>query len=112
MIDPKQFTFAIAQIAEEKNIPEAIGACADVLAHVHISENDRSTPGTGNVRWAENFDALKQAGYDGWMMIEAFGLALPELIAATKIWRRMYQSEDQLARDGLAFMKAEVARRW
>ncbi len=46
------------------------------------------------------------------MMIEAFGLALPELIAATKIWRRMYESEEQLARDGLAFMKAEVARRW
>jgi D-psicose/D-tagatose/L-ribulose 3-epimerase len=97
---------------EEKNVPEAIRACADVLGHVHISENDRSTPGQGNVRWAENFDTLKDVGYDGWMMIEAFGLALPELIAATKIWRRMYQSEEQLARDGLAFMKAQVANRW
>ncbi len=97
---------------EEKSIPESIRACADVLAHVHISENDRSTPGQGNVRWAETFDTLQSAGYDGWMMIEAFGLALPELIAATKIWRRMYESEEQLARDGLAFMKAEVARRW
>ncbi len=97
---------------EEKSIPESIRACADVLAHVHISENDRSTPGQGNVRWAETFDTLQAAGYDGWMMIEAFGLALPELIAATKIWRRMYESEEQLARDGLAFMKAEVARRW
>ena len=45
-------------------------------------------------------------------MIEAFGLALPELAAATKIWRRMYESEEQLARDGLAFMKSEVAKRW
>jgi len=97
---------------EEKNIAEAIRSCADVLCHVHISENDRSTPGQGNVRWAENFDTLKEVGYDGWMMIEAFGLALPELAAATKIWRRMYQSEEQLASDGLAFMKAEVARRW
>jgi D-psicose/D-tagatose/L-ribulose 3-epimerase len=44
-------------------------------------------------------------------MIEAFGLALPELAAATKIWRRMFQSEEQLARDGLAFMKSEVAKR-
>ncbi len=97
---------------EEKNIPEAIRSCADVLCHVHISENDRSTPGQGNVRWAENFDTLKEVGYDGWMMIEAFGLALPELAAATKIWRRMYESEEQLASDGLAFMKAEVAKRW
>lgn len=97
---------------EEKNIADAIRSCADVCCHVHISENDRSTPGTGNVRWAENFDTLKETGYDGWLMIEAFGLALPELVAATKIWRRMYQSEEQLARDGLAFMKAEYAKRW
>ena len=97
---------------EEKSIPEAIRSCADVLCHVHISENDRSTPGQGNVRWGENFDTLKEVGYDGWLMIEAFGLALPELAAATKIWRRMYQSEEQLAQDGLAFMKAEYGKRW
>jgi len=97
---------------EEKNIANAIRSCADVCCHVHISENDRSTPGQGNVRWAENFDTLKEVGYDGWLMIEAFGLALPELVAATKIWRRMYESEEQLARDGLAFMKSEYAKRW
>jgi len=97
---------------EEKSISQALRDCADVLCHVHISENDRSTPGTGNVRWAENFDTLKEIGYDGWMMVEAFGLALKELVAATKIWRRMYDTEEQLARDALTFMKAEVAKRW
>lgn len=97
---------------EEKNIGAALQSCADVLCHVHISENDRSTPGSGDIKWAETFDALKAIGYDGWLMIEAFGLALPELAAATKIWRRMFSSEEQLARDGLAFMKAEVAKRW
>jgi len=97
---------------EEKNVTEAIKGCADVMAHVHISENDRSTPGAGDVKWDETFDALKEVGYDGWMMIEAFGLALPEIAEATKIWRRMYESEEQLARDGLAFMKQEVAKRW
>ena len=37
---------------------------------------------------------------------EAFGLALPELAAATKIWRRMYPSEEYLATRGLQFMKS------
>jgi D-psicose/D-tagatose/L-ribulose 3-epimerase len=97
---------------EEKSITEALHACADMLCHVHISENDRSTPGRGNVRWCENFEAMHQIGYNGWMVVEAFGLALPELVAATKIWRRMYQDEMQLARDSLAFMKAQVAKRW
>jgi len=97
---------------EEKRISGAIRDCSDVLCHVHISENDRSTPGAGNVRWDENWNTLKEVGYDGWLMIEAFGLALPELAAATKIWRRMYESEEQLARDGLAFMKQEFGKRW
>ena len=96
---------------EEKNIAAAIRSCQDVLTHVHISENDRSTPGTGNVNWQENFDTLMEVGYDGWMVVEAFGLALPEIAAATKIWRRMYDSEEQLARDALAFMKQEVGAR-
>jgi D-psicose/D-tagatose/L-ribulose 3-epimerase len=96
---------------EEKNIAEAIRSCQDVLTHVHISENDRSTPGTGNVNWQENFDTLMEVGYDGWMVVEAFGLALPEIAAATKIWRRMYESEEQLARDALAFMKQQVGSR-
>ena len=97
---------------EEKSPRAAIKACADVLCHVHISENDRSTPGQGAIRWDETFDALHEVGYDGWMMIEAFGLALPEIAAATKIWRRMFDSEEQLARDGLAFMKQQYAKRW
>ncbi|QDT37921.1 sugar phosphate isomerase/epimerase family protein [Stratiformator vulcanicus] len=93
---------------EEKSPADAIHACSDEMAHVHISENDRSTPGHGQVRWDETFDALKESNYDGWLTIEAFGLALPELAAATRIWRRMYETEEQLAREGLAFMKANT----
>lgn len=97
---------------EEKNTPAAIRQLKDCLVHVHISENDRSTPGAGNIRWAENFDTLREIGYNNLMVVEAFGLALDKLVAATKIWRRMYQSERQLAGDALRFMKAEVAKRW
>ena len=96
---------------EEKSPAEAIRTLEDLLIHVHISENDRSTPGTGNIRWDETFDTLKQVGYDNILVIEAFGLALEKLIPATRIWRRMYDSEIQLATDGLNFMKAEVAKR-
>jgi D-psicose/D-tagatose/L-ribulose 3-epimerase len=97
---------------EEKNTPASIRKLKDCLAHVHISENDRSTPGSGNIRWAENFDTLHEIGYDNLMVVEAFGLALEKLVPATKIWRRMYESERQLATDALRFMKTEVAKRW
>ncbi|MGL6227368.1 MAG: sugar phosphate isomerase/epimerase family protein [Thermoguttaceae bacterium] len=97
---------------EEKNIPSAIRSLKDVLKHVHISECDRSTPGQGNVRWKENFDTLHEIGYNGFFVVEAFGTALPKLAAATKIWRKMYSTERQLAVDALAFMKEEIGKRW
>src|SRR5206468_11327441 len=51
---------------EEKHAGPAIKSLAPVLRHVHISENDRGTPGTGQVAWAETFRALKDVGYNGW----------------------------------------------
>jgi D-psicose/D-tagatose/L-ribulose 3-epimerase len=91
---------------EEKCIETAVKTMAPVMAHVHISENDRSTPGEGGVDWDTTFKALKSVNYDGWFMVEAFGLALPALAAATKIWRRMFTSEELLAQNALKFMKS------
>ena len=90
---------------EEKNIAQALEICKDVMVHVHISENDRSTPGKGGVNWVESFKGLKKIKYSGMLVIEAFGQGLPALAAATKIWRRMFEDEEKLAKEGLAFMK-------
>ena len=97
---------------EEKSPRAALQACSDYLCHVHISENDRSVPGEGDIRWDETFDALKEINYDGYLMIEAFGLALPEISAATKIWRRMFPNEEYLATEGFKFMKEQYSKRW
>ena len=95
---------------EEKSPRAAIEACADVLVHFHASENDRGTPGSGQVDWDGTFDALRAGGYDGWVVVEAFGDALAELAAATKVWRRTFESEEQLARDGARFLRGHVAK--
>jgi D-psicose/D-tagatose/L-ribulose 3-epimerase len=95
---------------EEKNVTQALRSAAPALRHVHVSENDRSTPGSGGVNWSGTFEALKSIGYDGWLTIEAFGTSMPSVASATRIWRRMYRDEDQLARDGLAFMKRMAAK--
>lgn len=70
------------------------------IVHVHMSENDRGVPGRGSVPWAETFVALRDGGYDGWLTIEAFGRALPELAAATKVWRDLAESPEAVYRDG------------
>jgi len=91
---------------EEKDVRAALQECKDVLVHVHASENDRSTPGAGQVDWETTFATLDDIGYDGWMSIEAFGSAAPEFAGAARIWRRMFESEEQLARDGAAFIRS------
>lgn len=86
---------------EEKNIGEAIKKCAKHLIHVQVSENDRSTVGKGNVDWKNVFSALKSINYSGWLSVEAFS---PKL-AVANIWRKMFDSEEQLMRDSLSFIK-------
>jgi D-psicose/D-tagatose/L-ribulose 3-epimerase len=93
---------------EERSIEAAVRTLMPVLAHVHVSENDRGVPGEGLVRWAETFAALKAGGYDGWLTIEAFGPSLPEL-SAMCIWRPLFDSERGLAQRGLRFMREQWA---
>jgi D-psicose/D-tagatose/L-ribulose 3-epimerase len=93
---------------EEKHAGPAIRLLAPVLRHVHISENDRGTPGTGHVAWDETFRTLKEIGYDGWLTIESFGRALPALAAATKVWRDLFPADEPWRR-GIGFVKERWA---
>jgi D-psicose/D-tagatose/L-ribulose 3-epimerase len=85
---------------EEKNPLEALKDNLDVVNHVHISENDRGTPGRGHCPLVETIQFLKQSGYDNWITIEAFGGALPELAAATRVWRDFFLSDEEVYTEG------------
>jgi D-psicose/D-tagatose/L-ribulose 3-epimerase len=95
---------------EEKCQAEAIKACARHLVHVHVSENDRGVPGSGQVRWADYFGALKEIGFDGRYTIEAFADALPDIAAAAKVWRPFFDHPDDVPREGIKFIKKMLAR--
>ncbi len=96
---------------EEKHPADAIRRAGSRIAHVHISDNDRGVPGTGAVVWDATFNALHEIAYDGWLTVEAFGNSLPNLAAATKIWRRLFDSEQQLAADAHAFLRSSWGSR-
>jgi D-psicose/D-tagatose/L-ribulose 3-epimerase len=93
---------------EEKNQAKAIASCAAETIHVHVSENDRGVPGTGQVDWDGFWSGLKSTGYDGYLTIEAFGRALPALAAATRVWRDLFPDAMGLCRDGLSFIKSRA----
>jgi D-psicose/D-tagatose/L-ribulose 3-epimerase len=75
------------------------------LAHVHISENDRGTPGRGHAKIGETIEALRNLGYDGWLTIEAFGRGVPDLAAATRVWRDFFGSEEEVYSEGFDLIR-------
>jgi D-psicose/D-tagatose/L-ribulose 3-epimerase len=98
---------------EEKDPVGAIRTIRKHLIHVHISENDRGTPGKGHVPWEATYKALRAAKYDGWMTIEAFGRAMPAVAAATRVWRDFFPDRERVYRQGLRQMRqgwAEASR--
>ncbi len=90
---------------EEVRPSTAIRTIAPYMRHVHISENHRGTPGTGQVNWFETFRTLREVNYDGWLVIEAFGRSLPALAAATRVWRDFFPSPEHVYTNGIDFMK-------
>ena len=94
---------------EEKHVGAAIRTAGRHIKHFHACENDRGTPGNGHVAWDEVFPALREIGYDGWLTIESFGFALGDLSAAAAIWRDIEASPEDIAFDGVTFLRSRVA---
>jgi D-psicose/D-tagatose/L-ribulose 3-epimerase len=90
---------------EEKDQAQAFTECVSDTIHIHVSENDRGIPGTGQVHWASFWSAVRLSGYDAHLTIEAFGRALPELAAATRVWRDLFPDALALCREGLDFTR-------
>lgn len=55
---------------EEADPAAALEACADLLAYVHLADNQRLEPGTGHFDFAGVLAALDRIGYDGWASLE------------------------------------------
>jgi|SRR5215469_664929 len=89
---------------EEKDQGQAIRLTGKHLKHFHACENDRGTPGSGQVRWDVVRDALREIGYDGYVVIEGFNPEVVDLANGARIWRPMAPTPDGLARDGLEFL--------
>jgi D-psicose/D-tagatose/L-ribulose 3-epimerase len=86
---------------EETDPIAAVRTIGPHLIHVHISENDRGTPGRGHIPLDATLRALKKAKYDGWLTIEAFSRALPAIAAATRVWRDFFPNRETVYREGI-----------
>ena len=92
---------------EEKDVPGPYRTCGSYLKHVHTCENDRGIPGTGHTDWKGVLKTLKDQGYNNRLTIESFNATIPELAAATAIWRDLAPSPDDIAFEGIRFLREQ-----
>jgi D-psicose/D-tagatose/L-ribulose 3-epimerase len=94
---------------EEQGYRQPIVSAGRRLGYIHLSESDRGMVGQGNVRWDEVFAGLAAIDYRGPLVLESFAAVNPDLIGATCMWRTAPYSGEQLAREGVAFLRSHAA---
>ena len=94
---------------EEPGFRQPVEAAGSHLAYIHCSESDRGVPGQGNVHWDELFAGLAAIDFRGPLVLESFAAINPDLAGATCMWRTPTYTSDQLALEGLAFLRTKAA---
>ena len=89
---------------EERDIPEALTSIGPHLKHIHASENDRGLLGKGHVDFPGIVAALKEIGYNGYLMIEGFGYSPQEIDAPGALWADTSVSPEEIASTGARFL--------
>lgn len=94
---------------EDPGFKPSLEVARGKLGLIHCSESDRGVPGQGNVQWDEVFQGLRAIAYDGPLVLESFAAINPDLAGATCMWRTPSYTSDQLAREGMAFLRERAA---
>ena len=90
---------------EEKCQGAAIKKAGRLLGHFHACGSDRGTPGNDHIAWGHIAAALEAVKYDGDVVIESFTQDVKVIARAAAIWRQIEPSRDEIAVNGLKFLK-------
>jgi D-psicose/D-tagatose/L-ribulose 3-epimerase len=90
---------------EERSSVAAVHLSGGHLVHVQVCGNDRGAPGGDQTDWPALLEALHDVGYRGPLNIESFTADNAAIATAASIWRPLAPTQDDLARDGLAFLR-------
>ncbi|MFE7631647.1 sugar phosphate isomerase/epimerase family protein [Kocuria sp. NPDC057446] len=95
---------------EERSSAAAVRAAGEHLVHLQVCGNDRGAPGGDQTDWTGLFEALDAVGYTGALTIESFTARNASIATAASIWRPLAPTQDQLAEQGLAFLRSAGTR--
>jgi D-psicose/D-tagatose/L-ribulose 3-epimerase len=90
---------------EEKDLGAAIRRAGKNLGHFHACGSDRGTPGGDHTDWPGIARALKAINYQGDVVIESFTTDVKVIARAAAIWRTIEPRRDDIAINGLKFLR-------
>lgn len=94
---------------EERSSADTVRRAGEHLVHVQVCGNDRGAPGGDQTDWPALLTALDQVGYTGPLNIESFTADNASIATAASIWRPLAATQDDLATEGLAFLRSLTA---
>ncbi|HXG49118.1 MAG TPA: sugar phosphate isomerase/epimerase, partial [Methylomirabilota bacterium] len=90
---------------EEKDPAAAIREAGPLLGHFHACGSGRGTPGHDHIDWKPIAQALKAIKYTGDVVIESFTTDVKVIARAAAIWRRIEPTRNEIAVDGIKFLR-------
>jgi D-psicose/D-tagatose/L-ribulose 3-epimerase len=66
-------------------------------------------PGSDHINWPEIITALREIGYDKDVVIESFTPGVQVIARAAAIWRAMEPSKNDVAVNGIKFLRQAFA---
>jgi D-psicose/D-tagatose/L-ribulose 3-epimerase len=96
---------------EEDSIGHAVEKAGAQLGHVHIGENNRTPPGSGegHIPWDELAAALKKVNYKNYVVMEPFTVPGGEVGRDIRIYRDLRVADpDQEVKNALHFIRNKL----
>lgn len=93
---------------EADHIGDEIRKAGKYLGHFHLVANNRKIPGEGHIPWNEVRQALKDVGYQGYLVTECFVNPAGEVGKGLFIWRQLAEDLDLSAKQAAQFIKQEM----
>ena len=84
---------------EEDGMGDAIRYTGEYLGHFHIGECNRKVPGKGHMPWDELGQALRDIGYQGYVVMEPFVKMGGGVGSDIKVWRDLSGDADEVQLD-------------
>ena len=96
-------------ITEILDFHEAILTVKDALWGMHMCENNRGVPGPGLVPWPDVFRGLKDIGFDGYVLFEAYNSAVGDFAFERAMFHNVCPDPAVFVQDGMKFLKQGLA---